>query len=89
VENCAGGAGAITYSNDIAPIATAEPFGTWLLTQFNRDGWIGDLARAAKADRRFPRDGDPDMVRKHLSDNQAESDMLEAVDNAENIWLCL
>jgi len=89
VENCAGGAGAMTYSNDIAPIATAEPFGTWLLTQLKRDGWIGDLAKAAKADRRFPRDGDPDMVRKHLSDNQAESDMLEAVDDAENIWLCL
>ena len=78
----------MTYSNDIAPIATAEPFGTWLLTQLKRDGWIGDLAKAAKADRRFPRDGDPHMVRKHLSDNQAESAMLEVVDDADNIGLC-
>jgi len=78
----------MTYSNDIAPIATAEPFGTWLLTQLKRDGWIGDLAKAAKADRRFPRDGDPHMVRKHLSDNRAESAMLEVVDDADNIGLC-
>jgi len=78
----------MTYSNDIAPIATAEPFGTWLLTQLKRDGWVGDLAKAAKADRRFPRDGDAHMVRKHLSDNQAESAMLEVVDDADNIGLC-
>jgi len=78
----------MTYSNDIAPIATAEPFGTWLLTQLKRDGWIDDLAKAAKADRRFPRDGDPHMVRKHLSDNRAESAMLEVVDDADNIGLC-
>jgi len=70
-------------------IDNGEPFGTWLLGQAARDGWIGDLAKAAKADRKFPRDGDPDAVRKHLSANQAESDMLEAVDDAENAWLCL
>ena len=65
-----------------------EPFGTWLLAQVAREGWIGDLANAAKADRKFPKEGDPDAVRKHLSDNQAEGDMLEAVDDAENAWLC-
>jgi len=64
-----------------------EPFGTWLLTQGNRDCWIGDLATAAKADRTFPRAGDPEEVRRHLSDKHAESDMLEAVDDAENLWL--
>jgi hypothetical protein len=64
-----------------------EPFGRWLLGQGGRDGWIADLAKAAKADRGFPRDGDPDTVRKHLSDKQADSDMLEAVDDAERLWL--
>lgn len=66
-----------------------EPFGSWLLAQIHRDGWIGDLSKAAKADRGFPRDGDPDAVRRHLSEKQAESDMLEAVDDAERIWLRL
>ena len=64
-----------------------EPFGTWLLAQAGRDCWIGNLAKAARADRSFPRAGGPEEVRRHLSEKQAESDMLEAVDDAENIWL--
>jgi hypothetical protein len=63
-----------------------ESFGTWLLTQVGREGWIGDLAAAAKADRGFPRDGDPDAVRARLNAMQAESDMFEAVDSAESDW---
>lgn len=62
-------------------------FGTWLLTQHDRSDWVGDLARAARADRKFPRAGDPDTVRSHLSSMQAESEMLEALDDAEQIWL--
>lgn len=62
-------------------------FGAWLVSQQDRAGWIGDLAKAAKADRKFPRNGDPDDVRKHLNNSQADSDMLEAVDDAENLWL--
>ncbi len=64
----------------------AELFGHWLLAQTAREGWVGDLAKAAKADRSFPQGGDPDAVRRHLSEKQAESDMLEAVDDAERIW---
>lgn len=62
-------------------------FGTWLLTQHDRSDWVGDLARAAKADRKFPRAGDPDAARSHLSSMGAESEMLEALDDAEQIWL--
>ena len=62
------------------------PFGAWLLTQHHRSDWVGDLARAAKADRKFPREGDPDAVRLHLNKMQAESDMFEAVDDAERMW---
>ncbi len=62
-------------------------FGVWLLTQHDRSDWVGDLARAAKADRKFPRAGDPEAVRSHLSSMQAESEMLEALDDAEQIWL--
>jgi len=63
-----------------------EPFGSWLLAQAGCEGWIGDLANAAKADREFPRDGDPDAVRARLNEKQAESDMFEAVDSAESVW---
>jgi hypothetical protein len=89
VENRAGRIRTMMYGNDIAPIATMEPFETWPLTRFTRDRWIGDLSKAAKADHKFPRDGDPNIDRKHLSGNQAESAMLEVVDDADNIWLCL
>jgi hypothetical protein len=61
-------------------------FGQWLLVQTGRSGWIGDLAKAAKADRSFPRDSDAEAVRHHLSGKQADSDMLEAVDDAERLW---
>lgn len=65
----------------------SEPFGGWLLAQQGRAGWVGDLAKAAKADRGFPRDGTPDAVRQRLNEMQAESDMFEAVDAAESEWL--
>ena len=62
-------------------------FGAWLLVQTSRTGWIGDLAKAAKADRSFPKEGDADAIRAHLGAKQADADMLEAVDDAERIWL--
>jgi hypothetical protein len=65
----------------------STPFGTWLLAQTKNDGWIGDLAKAAKADRAFPRNGDADAVRERLSLAGAEVDMVEAVDVAELAWL--
>lgn len=63
-----------------------DSFGTWLLAQQGHSGWIGDLAKAAKADSQFPRQGSPDDVRAHLNRNQVEGDMFEAVDDAESLW---
>lgn len=71
----------------ISPPAERQPFGRWLVTQKDRDGWIGDLARAAAADRSFPRSGDPEAVRAHLRAQMAEGDMFAAVDDAEVDWL--
>lgn len=62
-------------------------FGQWLLTQKDRSDLVGQLAGGAVADRRFPRTGDPEAVRKHLSAMQAEGDMFAAVDDAESDWL--
>jgi len=69
------------------PPMPSTPFGTWLLAQTRNDGWIGDLAKAAKADGAFPRGGDADAVRRRLSLAGAEADMVEAVDAAELAWL--
>lgn len=61
-------------------------FGRWLLTQVDRGGLVGELAKCAAADRGFPREGDPEAVRKRLSMGQAEGDMFEALDEAELDW---
>ncbi len=65
----------------------AAAFGQWLLTQKDRTDLVGQLAAGAAVDRRFPRNGDPEVVRKHLSAMQAEGDMFAAVDDAESDWL--
>ncbi|WP_398457645.1 YozE family protein [Sphingomonas albertensis] len=62
-------------------------FGQWLITQKDRSDLVGQLAAGAVADRRFPRNGNPEAVRKHLSAMQAEGDMFAAVDDAESDWL--
>jgi hypothetical protein len=62
-------------------------FGQWLMTQTDRSDLVGQLAAGAAVDRRFPRTGDPEAVRKHLSAMQAEGDMFAAVDDAESDWL--
>lgn len=62
-------------------------FGQWLMTQKDRSDLVGQLAAGAAVDRRFPRTGDPEAVRKHLTAMQAEGDMFAAVDDAESDWL--
>lgn len=62
------------------------PFGRWILQQSGRGGFIGQLAAAAKADRGFPKDGDPEAVRKRLNAQGADPDMHEALDDAELDW---
>ncbi len=66
---------------------TGETFGRWLLAQRDREGCVGDLVKAARGDPQFPRDGNPEAVRKRLRDTMVERDMFEAVDDAEFDWL--
>ncbi|RUN76510.1 hypothetical protein EJC47_11100 [Sphingomonas sp. TF3] len=65
----------------------SEPFGRWLIAQRERGDWIDGLAAAARADRSFPKDGDPEKVRAHLRAQQADGDVFQAVDDAELDWL--
>lgn len=67
--------------------AERGPFGRWLLRQVDREGLIGKLAKAGRADPGFPKDGDPEAVRARLRLAMAEGDMFEAVDDAELDWL--
>lgn len=74
---------------DAGRTKTAEEkstFGRWLLLQVDQPGFLGQLAAAAKGDRGFPKDGDPEAVRKRLSELGADPDMHEALDDAELEW---
>jgi hypothetical protein len=64
-----------------------ETFGAWVLAQRDREGLVGQLVDGARGDRKFPRNGSPEDVRKHLSAMQADGDLFEAVDEAETDWL--
>lgn len=63
-----------------------EPFGRWLLAQKDRGDWIDPIAAAARRDPAFPKDGDPDAVRKRMSEQGADPEMFEALDDAELHW---
>jgi hypothetical protein len=64
----------------------SEPFGRWLLAQTDRGDWIDPIAAAARKDPAFPKDGDPDAVRKHMATRGADSDAFEALEDAELDW---
>lgn len=63
-----------------------QPFGAWLLEQGDCKGWIADLAKWAKSDRGFPRNGSVEDVRKRLTAVYAEGDAFEALEDAELSW---
>ncbi|CAN5773291.1 hypothetical protein BH11PSE6_BH11PSE6_01670 [soil metagenome] len=63
-----------------------EPFGRWLIAQRERGDWIDSLADAARSDRTFPKDGDPEAVRAHLRAQQADGDVFQILDDAELDW---
>ena len=68
------------------PVSTPAPapaFGSWLLDQAKRPGSIGELAKAAKLDRQFPKAGTADVVRARFSAAGADGDAFEALDDAE------
>ncbi|WP_447724657.1 hypothetical protein [Sphingomonas koreensis] len=76
-------------NNPESYLTKREPFGRWLIAQRDRGDWVDQLADAARADRTFPKDGDPEAVRAHLRVQQADGDTFQAVDDAEMDWLSL
>ena len=65
------------------PRVSCRSFGAWLLDQTKRPGSVGELAKAARADRLFPRNGSADDVRKRFGVAGADGDAFEALDDAE------
>jgi hypothetical protein len=66
-----------------------EAFGRWLLAQRGHGNWVDDVADAARRDPAFPKDGSPEEVRKRMIDKGADSETLEALDDAERAWWSL
>ncbi|RYD18244.1 MAG: hypothetical protein EOP89_17470 [Lysobacteraceae bacterium] len=73
--------------NENASETKVEPFGRWLLKQRDRGDWIDGVADAARGDRQFPKDGDPEAVRKRLREMSADGDAFAALDDAELHWM--
>ncbi|WP_253717373.1 hypothetical protein [Sphingomonas sp. AP4-R1] len=76
-----------TPPEPVAQGVQAEPFARWLIEQKARRDWIAELAKAAAADRGFPKNGSPDDVRKRLQALGADGDAFEQVDDAELAWM--
>jgi hypothetical protein len=60
-----------------------RPFAAWLIDQSRQPGTLGELAKAAKLDRSFPKAGSADDVRARFSAAGADGDAFEALDDAE------
>jgi hypothetical protein len=76
-------------SNAGSYLPTPEPFGKWLLSQRDRGDWVDALATAARADRTFPKTGDPEAARAWLQNSRASGDDWEALEDAESAWQSL
>lgn len=72
----------------VADSLTENPtsFAEWLIAQGKRPGLIGDLAKAAKLDRSFPREGSAEDVRARFSAAGADGDAFAALDDAERLY---
>lgn len=58
-------------------------FAAWLVAQTKRPGTVGELAKAVKLDRLFPKAGGIEQVRARFAAAGADGDAYEALDDAE------
>jgi hypothetical protein len=71
----------------VEPGIGARPcFAAWLLNQTRQSGTLGELAKAARLDRLFPKAGSAEDVRAHFSAAGADGDAFEALDDAERAF---
>ncbi|MEO7465593.1 MAG: YozE family protein [Sphingobium limneticum] len=63
------------------------PFGKFILAQKEREDDIGNLAKVAVTDAKFPRDGDYKKVSAYLNSVGAPGDLHDALADLELDWL--
>jgi hypothetical protein len=68
------------------PAPPPPSFVKWLLGQAKSGGAIGELAKAARLDPHFPKDGSADAVRARFSKAGADGDAFAALDDAERAY---
>lgn len=61
-------------------------FVAWLRDQGKKGGAIGELAKAARTDPRFPKKGSADDVRARFASAGADGDAFAALDDAERAY---
>ncbi len=75
------------YARPAAPVHDLRPcFAAWLLGQTRQPGTLGELAKAARLDPRFPKTGSADDIRARFSAAGADGDAFEALDDAERTF---
>lgn len=62
------------------------PFGRWLLDQAGRADRVGELARHARRDPQFPRDGDFRAISARFNAIGADGDAHAVLEEAELDW---
>lgn len=68
---------------------STQSFGQFLLAQKNATGALGELAKAAAADPKFPKQGSPVDVSKRLHQHEAPAEFHEAMEDAVSEWTAL
>lgn len=71
---------------DMASAVARPCFVTWLLEQSKSGGTVGELAKAARADRMFPRAGGAEEVRARFDRAGADGDAYAALEDAERAY---
>lgn len=70
-------------SRDVPAPAARPCFVAWLRDQGKKSGALGELAKAARTDPRFPKAGSADDVRARFASAGADGDAFAALDDAE------
>lgn len=61
-------------------------FGRFLLSKQHAPGALGELAKAAASDPKFPREGGPREISQRLNQHEAPPEFHEALEDAEAEW---
>jgi len=68
---------------------SVQSFGQFLLSQKGVSGAVGELAKAAALDPKFPKQGTPQDVSKRLHASEAPVEFHEAMEDAVTEWQSL